>query len=144
MTPNPSPHPKILTPANVITALVLIALFIGSCAALWVAAQTSSPASDAGLRAIVHDADGEVRELPLNENTVVEIVTEKGSNTVAVENGTVRVSSANCENQDCVRQGALSTPGKQIICLPHELWIEVVDADEDGDAANRSMDALSR
>ncbi len=152
MTPRSSSRPKILTPANVIVAVLLVALFVGSCVALWAAAQDSSPASndaapmgtDADLRVVVHDSNGDAHELPLGEDTMVEIATDKGRNTVLVEDGTVRVTYADCENQDCIKQGALCAPGKQIICLPHELWIEVVDANEDGDAANRSIDTLSR
>ena len=28
---------------------------------------------------------------------------------------------------DCLRQRAISVPGQQLICLPHKLWVEVVE-----------------
>lgn len=147
---SPSPRQSILTPANVIATLLLVALFIGSCVALWAAMQHSVSANtgtstnlisaNANVCAVVHDTNGNTRTLPLNEDTVVDIVTDKGCNTITVKDGTVRVTNADCENQDCIQQGALSAPGKQIICLPHELWIEVVNKSEGTDAVHHSMD----
>ena len=89
------------------------------------------------MKAIVHDGDGGVHELSLAENQERAITTSLGTNVVIVEGGAVYVREADCENQDCVHQGKVSAPGKQIICLPHKLWIEVVS---DGETSATEMD----
>ena len=94
------------------------------------------------MKAIVHDGDGGVHELSLAENQERAITTSLGTNVVIVENGAVYVREADCENQDCVHQGKVSAPGKQIICLPHKLWIEVV-SDGETSAAEMDVDAVA-
>ena len=82
--------------------------------------------------ALVHDADGETHELPLDEDGQLTVRTSLGTNTIEVRNGSVRMAEADCPNQTCVQARPLSAPGAQIICLPHQLWIEVVPAGSDG------------
>lgn len=97
--------------------------------------------ADSGqLTAVVHDGDGGVKELSLSEDTTYTATTSKGTNVVVVSDGTVRVDSADCPNQDCVEQGAVSQVGRQIVCLPHELWVEVVD--ESGSSSGGEFDAI--
>ncbi len=48
-------------------------------------------------------------------------------NTVVIENGEVRVSSADCKNQICVNTPKISSTGEQIICLPNQVIIEVIE-----------------
>ncbi|MCM1539537.1 MAG: NusG domain II-containing protein [bacterium] len=90
--------------------------------------------------------DGNViRRVRMSGETVQEIridAADGGYNLVHIENGSVFVSEADCENGDCIRQGAVSRPGSSIICLPHRLVITIVggreetdrfeDADEEG------------
>ena len=78
------------------------------------------------LVAVVHDGDGGVHELPLNEDNAISVVSSYGTNVVTVAGSEVFVSEATCDNLDCVHQGKIASPGRQIICLPHKLWIEVV------------------
>lgn len=49
-----------------------------------------------------------------------------GYNLVHIENGSVFVRKADCENHDCIRQGAIWHTGESIICLPHKLTITIV------------------
>ena len=44
-------------------------------------------------------------------------------NLVVVQGGKIRVESASCDNQDCVRRGA-ANGGAPIVCLPNRLVIE--------------------
>lgn len=120
-----------MSKANIIMGAVVAAVLAVALAFVLVPA----PSSDAGsLRAIVHDGDGGTHELPLSQDARLEVSTKLGTNVVAVADGAVCVSEADCVNHDCVRQGKLTAPGRQIICLPHQLWIEVV---ADGEAAGR-------
>ena len=107
--------------AAAILAVILIALFLISRLVLGGAGQ--------GSVALVHDGNGEVHVLPLGKDAELTVTTELGSNTIVVGDGCVRVTEADCPHGDCTRQTPISQPGEQIICLPHELWIEIVPAD---------------
>lgn len=55
-----------------------------------------------------------------------------GSNTIQVRSGAICVSDADCGDQTCVRQGWLSGGMTPIVCLPHQLVIQLEEAaDED-------------
>lgn len=82
-----------------------------------------------GAYAVIHDGDGGETKLALSVDEELTITTSKGTNVVAVRNGKVSVVEADCPNHDCMRQGEIDSAGQQIICLPHELWIEVVSDD---------------
>ena len=51
----------------------------------------------------------------------------RGSNTVQVDQGRIRIAEADCPDQVCVNQGWISNGSVPIICLPHRLMIEIVD-----------------
>ena len=101
-------------------AIVLLVALVAVIAMRVPAPGTSDP------HAVVHDADGKTYELPLSTDTELTVETSLGVNVVVVQDGAVYVREANCSNHDCMHQGAIGAPGTQIICLPHELWIEVV------------------
>ncbi len=52
-----------------------------------------------------------------------------GSNNIAVKNGEVIMTSADCHNQICVRSGPISKVGQSIICLPHRVSVEIVGSE---------------
>ena len=116
---------------GIVVAVVLVAA-IGSYAALQQSGQGATR-----LWAVVHDGDGKSLTMPLSQNQERIVTTSLGTNVIVVENGAVFVRTADCDNQDCVHQGKLDAPGRQIICLPHKLWVEVV---ADGDAGSSDMD----
>ena len=96
------------------------------------------------LVARVHDGDATVHEFSLAEDGDYVITTSLGTNTIRIENGTVRMAEADCPNQSCLQQEPLSHPGPQIICLPHKLWVEVVSAgDKDAGTLNEDLVAWS-
>lgn len=94
--------------------------------------------------AVVHDGEGGVTELPLDVDATRTVTTSLGSNTVVVSGGEVRVSEADCPNQDCIGQGSISSVGEQIVCLPHKLWVEVVSAGPTGASDDGTFDVESR
>ena len=51
----------------------------------------------------------------------------RGSNTVQVDQGRIRIAEADCPDQICVNQGWISNGAVPIICLPHRVMIEIVD-----------------
>ena len=58
-----------------------------------------------------------------------------GTNTVQVEKGRIRILEADCPDQVCVNQGWISSGAVPIICLPHRLIMEIVEAGGDLDGA---------
>ncbi len=64
-------------------------------------------------------------ELPLNQNITKTYKTDKGYNTVKIENGFVFVEVADCKNQVCVKKGKIARKGETIACTPHLLLVEV-------------------
>ena len=82
-------------------------------------------ASEGKLVALVHDGEGAVHTMPLDHNDTLVVTTRLGTNTIAVEDGAVRMLDADCPQRTCLLASPLCSPGRQIICLPHELWIEV-------------------
>lgn len=131
---------------GIVLAVVVVALVIFAS----MQAAGSGTADASHLRAIVHDGEGGTRELPLSENAELKVTTALGTNIVVVQDGFVFVREADCDNHDCIRQGKLNAPGRQIICLPHKLWVEVVPEGQpagtmDADAAGEGgYDAVAR
>lgn len=78
--------------------------------------------------------DGEtVAVLPLNVDAELALQPGKGfagdsdsANTVAVEDGRVCVSYADCPDRVCVRTGWVRYDGEMIVCLPHRLIVTVI------------------
>ena len=59
-----------------------------------------------------------------------DITTELGTNRVRVEHGSIAVVSADCPDQVCVRQGAISGGLVPIACVPHELVIDILSPED--------------
>lgn len=107
---------------NAVFAAIIIALVIGG-----VLATNAFGQSVAAKSAVVKDSDNNEYVLDLSKDSTTVVSTELGTNLVVVENGTVRVSEADCPNHDCVDQGAISKAWQQIVCLPHKLTIDISD-----------------
>ena len=68
------------------------------------------------------------KNIPLSDSKYDQtfiIETPHGNNTVTVNNGSIQIIDADCHDDLCVKQGAISKVGQNIICLPHELVIEI-------------------
>lgn len=66
-----------------------------------------------------------VEELSLNNDITKKYETDKGYNTVKIENGVVFVEVADCKNQVCVKKGKIKNKGETIACTPHKFLVEV-------------------
>lgn len=47
-------------------------------------------------------------------------------NLIEIVDQKIRVKEASCRDQVCVRRGWIEAKGETIVCLPHELVIEIV------------------
>lgn len=61
-----------------------------------------------------------------------------GVNVLLIENGRVRVLSANCRGQDCVKMGWLRSASLPLVCLPHHLTVRFASG------AGGALDSVSQ
>ncbi len=107
---------------NLALAAALVVLVLGTVIATNAFGQVAPAKS-----AVVKASDGTEYVLDLSKDSTTTVSTSKGCNIVVIENGTVRVAEADCPNQDCVNQGSISKAGQQIVCLPHQLTVDISD-----------------
>ena len=105
-------------------ALLIFSLLL-CAAALWLLLRPGAP----GAYAVVTIHGEEYARYPLSENQTVTIGTQT-YNILTIENGKAFVSDANCGDHTCIHTGSISLQGEQIICLPHELIIEIAGGDD--------------
>lgn len=114
--------------------LILVVLALIAAAGIWL---FYSAGAEKGLTAVV-TVDGEWKaDLPLDDRgkSSVTIETDGGYNIIAMENGEVFMTEADCRDQICVQHKKISKVGETIVCLPHKLVVEIVgDAPADVDA----------
>ena len=83
--------------------------------------------SEAGNRIQV-TVDGEVYgTYSLTEDQVIE---GDFYNRIRIEDGKAYMEEANCPDGYCERQGKISGGAQTIVCLPHKLVVEVLEADD--------------
>ena len=69
----------------------------------------------------------------LNKDQTITIEGVGGSNLLVIENGTAAITEADCPDALCVNKGKISRAGQSIVCLPHQVVVEVVEeSGEDG------------
>ena len=65
-----------------------------------------------------------VGEYPLSENKTITLA----HNVIVIENGKVRMESADCPDHLCVKKGEKSLTWQTIVCLPNEVVVEIIGA----------------
>ncbi len=110
---------------NVATIVVGVVVI---CAIVFSFVLTRTPAArEAPLVARIHDSTGTIHELPLSHDGRLAVATDLGSNVIVVEKGAAHMEEADCPRGLCLQQRPISQPGEQLVCLPHKLWVEVVE-----------------
>ena len=67
---------------------------------------------------------------PLDKDASYEFSNFFGSNTLVIKEGKAYVINSNCPDKTCEHMGKIYRNGEMIICLPHELIIEVINSKE--------------
>lgn len=84
---------------------------------------------DQGKAYVTVRIDGEIVEtFPLSEDR--EYVTDTKGNKIQIKDGQVNMVEADCPDQLCVHQMAISKNKESIICLPNEVIVQVTSYDE--------------
>jgi hypothetical protein len=78
----------------------------------------------------------EIKQFDLSKNTTYQYKAKDGDwNNIVVKDKKIRITSANCNDQICVRRGWINKPGQTIVCLPHKLVIEIISSDGNQDGS---------
>lgn len=73
------------------------------------------------------EVDGVVTDtLPLSEDTVREIKTDNGTNTLVISDGSAVMTQADCPDGICANHKPINKTGESIICLPHKVIVTVI------------------
>lgn len=75
--------------------------------------------------------------VPLNQDTVIKIETELGINRIEIHDGDVSMTYADCPDQLCVKHASLSLTGGQIVCLPNQVVVYIVNDENDIDSLSQ-------
>ena len=78
----------------------------------------------------------------LTENREIPVQSEYGCNIVQIKDGMVFMKDADCPDKYCIHQGKTARKNKSIVCLPHKLMVEVVEASKDKSADG--IDAMAQ
>ena len=87
---------------------------------------------------IIQTATGVLSPIPLAEEASFKVnISEDEYNIVHIGKNSVYMESSTCDNQNCVGEGEITLENRDtrvlynmIVCLPHDLLLELVDADE--------------
>ncbi len=73
-----------------------------------------------------------VMEVPLSEDTIVEIGDDGHTNTLTIQNGAAQITQASCPDHLCIHQGAIQYAGQSIVCLPNQVVVTVRHGSDGG------------
>ncbi|MBE0450230.1 MAG: NusG domain II-containing protein [Clostridia bacterium] len=108
----------------ILIGVVLILSLLSFVAINWYQNKSSDD-----MQVIIRHEAQEIKVFPFNENTdeVFVFVDEDAdeTNTIIIKDGIVTVEEANCRDQICVKTQSISKNGEIIVCLPHQLTVEI-------------------
>ena len=94
---------------------------------------------DSGNTVTVRVGGEAVASFPLEQDTEYRIEgADGGTNLLVIEYGTARISQADCPDGLCVGMGRIRRAGQSIVCLPHQVIVEVEGGEGEG------VDAVAR
>ncbi len=74
------------------------------------------------------EVDGVVTDtIPLSQDTVREIKTDNGTNTLVISEGSAVMTQADCPDGICADHKPINKTGESIICLPHKVIVTVMN-----------------
>jgi len=80
-------------------------------------------------------------ELPLDEDREIVLQDNNKYNKIIIKDGKVYMKEANCRDQICVHMHPIKEMGETIICLPNQVFLEIIDPNSD---TNNDIDKVVR
>lgn len=106
--------------------IILIILILVVAAGAWLLHEVLK---DTGSGVAVIRVDGVIEgTYPLTEDREISI--NGGSNMLRIRNGSAKMIDADCPDQLCVNQRAVSADNESIICLPNRVIVEIQSRQE--------------
>ena len=77
---------------------------------------------------------------------MIEVKEEDFYNRIRIQDGAAYMEEANCPDGYCEEQGKINGRTQTIVCLPHKLVVEVLDADglENDSPSEQLPDTISK
>ncbi len=119
---HPSRPPRVLGPVDWLVALLLLAGATLALPALRAAGPTL---------VLVYRDNALLARYPLSDSTEFTVEGAQGNVRVRIADGAVRVTESSCPRGICVATGAVSTPGRQIVCAPNHVLVQLVSGSRD-------------
>lgn len=129
---------KIKTRDILIIAFVLVVALLIALISQFIAQRQMSAMTD-GPYVVIQDPEGLVYSELLSKNNDVDLKTKLGSNLIKVQDGAVWVDRADCDNQVCVHTGKIANVGDMIVCLPHQVIVQIVAQPDDAALLNYGL-----
>ena len=75
-----------------------------------------------GDTAILYEDGAAVESISLKDNQVLHFKEME----IEVESGSIRINKSDCPHQICVHTGSISSPARNLVCVPNKVIIEIV------------------
>ena len=119
--------------------IILIAAILLVAGIFWLVLQQSRSVTGNTVRVTV---DGEVfGEYSLDEDQVITIETDLGTNVLEISDGSAVMIEASCPDGYCMDQGHISHNTETIVCLPNKVVAEVLLGE---DSTEEEIDGISQ
>ncbi len=106
--------------------IILVVLILAVAGGAWLLHEALK---DAGSGVAVIRVDGVIDgTYPLSEDKEISI--NGGTNILRIRNGKAKMMEADCPDQLCVNQRAVSADSESIICLPNKVIVEIQSKQE--------------
>lgn len=105
-----------------VIAVLLIVSFVALMGIKWVQSRDTSDKE-----VLIKQNGVIIKRIPLNEGTDTTFKYEKGDefNVIVVKDGKASIEEASCRDQICVNHPPIENNGEIIVCLPHQLVVEI-------------------
>ena len=110
--------------------LILVGVIVVSAVVTFIIGQTSSKYAQIYQNGTLTET---VNIAAVTDPFTIEIESSNGTNVIAVEHGRIKMISADCPDQTCVRQGWISGGVFPIVCLPNRVVVTLEDDDKNPD-----------
>lgn len=133
---------EMIKPGDVVIVVILLLLSFLPMVIFYMNNATNGAENNTAIISV----NGEVVETFIladdGETEVYEYTNDHGhENQIVRTNNEISISSANCTDQLCVRQGNVSEVGETVVCLPHKLIVEV--SNDNPDNIENDIDIVS-
>lgn len=110
--------------------IILIVVILAIAAGFFFVIEKKKNASEPDW-VVVSVGSTEYARYPLDKDATYEIEAHEGEvNILEIKDGVATMIEADCPDQICVNQKEISKQGEMIVCLPHQVIVEVEASEE--------------